>query len=614
MTTQMMPSKQNTHQTNILNKQYKPHKNNMDRGKQLRNTTIGTSTASFFNVAILAFIVTTFKYIVETIYEFVLQKSTLVVIQYGHPSDQSTRDVKGLSHIDEEEKVEDSNVSLFPSMTSNNDVNHTKEEQSDECLVPTSCSMGLTTRLLPVKNANGELEWVFTDDDSMLNKGTELDVFKIPQPQNHKLGDNSNNELSPTMSNSSNETTLSAKLELNNSQSKEHSVSPNGSSHSSSSPYMEDDGEEHEHDYEREVDGEKTFQCPHCDANFKIRGYLTRHLKKHSSSKAYSCPFHTQSIYKDKNNITHKCHPTGGFSRRDTYKTHLKSRHFDYPKGIKSKNRGNSEGHCSMCGEYFKSAEMWCEIHVEGGECKFLPHDYKGKSRIKNRLKKKLQKNEELTDPELLPFASKVLEEVKEQRMQKRLAKKEKKKKSLKRQVQQQHQLRYDVAVNSNYHHSLNGPITMSPPPPQQHMDTPSSMASSSQYESSSVHSPYTPQTSKSPLSLMTNSFVKQDQSQIHHDQHQYQPQPQYTPAPYQFDQIATAHTALKPSIQEDYDDEYCLDVDQLSPQSTRQFNELAQMIKLQQQEQQMQEQAFFQQHQQQQLQVVQGVTSQYMG
>ena len=98
MTTQMMPSKQNTHQTNILNKQYKPHKNNMDRGKQLRNTTIGASTASLFNVAILAFIVTTFKYIVETIYEFVLQKSTLVVIQYGHPSDQSTRDVKGLSH------------------------------------------------------------------------------------------------------------------------------------------------------------------------------------------------------------------------------------------------------------------------------------------------------------------------------------------------------------------------------------------------------------------------------------------------------------------------------------------------------------------------------------
>ena len=30
-----------------------------------------------------------------------------------------------------------------------------------------------------------------------------------------------------------------------------------------------------------------------------------------------------------------------------------------------------------MCGEHFNSAEIWCEIHVEGGECKFYPWDLK---------------------------------------------------------------------------------------------------------------------------------------------------------------------------------------------------------------------------------------------
>ena len=68
-----------------------------------------------------------------------------------------------------------------------------------------------------------------------------------------------------------------------------------------------------------------------------------------------------------------------------------------------------------MCGEHFNSAEIWCEIHVEGGECKFYPWDLKGKSRIKNRLKKQIQKNK-MIDPELVPFASKVLEEVEQER------------------------------------------------------------------------------------------------------------------------------------------------------------------------------------------------------
>ncbi|KAI5949145.1 STP2 [Candida theae] len=613
------PVAQSKHQTKLHPTSATLQTSFMESGNQNSSTTtVGTIIENMFKIAIISFIVTTVKSIVDTIYNFLSQKSDFVIIP-NHSFNNSKVDVKEIAAVDDKHEDDETfNDTLFPSIDTKRDSVPFKEEQSEECLIPTSCSMGLTTRLLPVKNAKGELEWVFTEDDSMLNKGTELDVFKIPQPHDFKFKDhngnhhnqhhqhNHNNELSPTMSNSSNETTLSTKLEFNSSQSKEQSVSPNGSSHGSSSPYMggeEEEAEEEEEEYnetrvghERDyTDGEQSFSCPHCDAVFKIRGYLTRHMKKHSSDKAYSCPFHLQSIYKDDNDIVHKCHPTGGFSRRDTYKTHLKSRHFNYPKGVKPKNKPNSEGHCSMCGEFFNSAEIWCEMHVEGGECKYLPQDYKGKSRLKNRLKKKLQKNEEITDPQLLPFTSKVLEEVKEQRMQKKLARKERKKRTLKKQIQQQHILRHDVANPSYQHHSsvvANGSMPTSSP---QHMDTPGSMASSSQYESSSVHSPFTPSTSKSPLSLMTNNYVKEDQS--HHSQ------PQYTTAPYQFEQIETAHTGSVESLQEDYDDDFCLDVDQLSPQSTRQFNEMVEYIKLQQSQQGMQGQGCFQQQQQQQQQ-----------
>ncbi|WEJ93125.1 Zinc finger protein [Yamadazyma tenuis] len=36
------------------------------------------------------------------------------------------------------------------------------------------------------------------------------------------------------------------------------------------------------------------FECSFCDARFKVKGYLTRHLKKHQSLKAFRCPFYNE--------------------------------------------------------------------------------------------------------------------------------------------------------------------------------------------------------------------------------------------------------------------------------------------------------------------------------
>lgn len=259
--------------------------------------------------------------------------------------------------------------SLFPSIT---EVRITTE---DECSAK-ACSTGLTTRLLPFKNKNGEIEWAFTDESN--TPGSELDVFKITNVKNEQ-----NNELTPVTSNSSHSDSI---ISSNNKQSGNDNTSVD--TPLTNSPFSDQEDL-------KGSDLTEMYQCPDCDASFKIRGYLTRHLKKHAVKKAYCCPFYSFSIYVDENNITHKCHPNGGFSRRDTYKTHLKSRHFKYPEGVKTKERTNSPGYCGMCNEYFPNSEIWCEIHVEGGECRHLPKGFTGKSRIKNRLRKQQQKQKQ---------------------------------------------------------------------------------------------------------------------------------------------------------------------------------------------------------------------------
>lgn len=110
------------------------------------------------------------------------------------------------------------------------------------------------------------------------------------------------------------------------------------------------------------------FVCHYCDAEFRIRGYLTRHIKKHAVEKAYYCPFFNTTLPPET-----RCHTTGGFSRRDTYKTHIRSRHFIYPEGIKAQARNKSSGHCSHCGQWFENTDVWIENHIETRDCSGLP-------------------------------------------------------------------------------------------------------------------------------------------------------------------------------------------------------------------------------------------------
>lgn len=124
--------------------------------------------------------------------------------------------------------------------------------------------------------------------------------------------------------------------------------------------------------------GKKVYTCEYCGSEFRIRGYLTRHIKKHALNKAYECPFYEEGS-------ENKCHPNGGFSRRDTYKTHLKARHFKYPQGTKSSERASTPGKCGLCSQPFDSNEEWVEKHIESGVCEGLPKGYQIRAKNSRR-------------------------------------------------------------------------------------------------------------------------------------------------------------------------------------------------------------------------------------
>lgn len=295
------------------------------------------------------------------------------------------------------------------------------------------CSTEFGARLVPTKNEKGEIEWSFVEEgNSQLSHSQQLSKldFNIPSagffdehlskiqatqqkqqfsPVSEASGSNESQIENLKLSKPENKvkvqlaspasSTLSPPSELKKEPAGQNSdlvdLSPQSSNKSmESSMEISEEDEDHEGSASG---GRHRHACPYCPASFRLKGYLTRHLKKHSSAKLYNCPFFDLTS-------SHKCHSTGGFSRRDTYKTHLKSRHFKYPSGTKSANRTGMIGWCGLCGESFANNEIWVENHIESGLCPGLPSSYQKR----DFTKKKTGKRSHLLDAvlpktELLP-------------------------------------------------------------------------------------------------------------------------------------------------------------------------------------------------------------------
>ncbi|KAK9387323.1 hypothetical protein V1515DRAFT_601455 [Lipomyces mesembrius] len=107
----------------------------------------------------------------------------------------------------------------------------------------------------------------------------------------------------------------------------------------------------------------RPHSCTVCGRGFSRPNDLLRHQKSHQGDAPFCCPYHAADG---------RCHPSGGFSRCDTYKNHLKSMHFDYPAGTKKKERQGAGGKCRACLMEFENVDEWISAHVESGRCKVL--------------------------------------------------------------------------------------------------------------------------------------------------------------------------------------------------------------------------------------------------
>ncbi|ODQ65441.1 hypothetical protein NADFUDRAFT_8495, partial [Nadsonia fulvescens var. elongata DSM 6958] len=121
-------------------------------------------------------------------------------------------------------------------------------------------------------------------------------------------------------------------------------------------------------------DKSRPHTCKVCGRGFARPNDLFRHQKSHRGDAPFNCPFYKPAqIVTSTDNTTimnsPSCHQTGGFSRCDTFKNHLKAMHFAYPLGVKKKDRNGAKGKCKHCGMNFESVEDWVTNHVETGEC-----------------------------------------------------------------------------------------------------------------------------------------------------------------------------------------------------------------------------------------------------
>lgn len=186
------------------------------------------------------------------------------------------------------------------------------------------------------------------DEEMMMHLGRPADFKRTSLGDNDKAEKADPKEFQPAISASPKVSTTSP----------HNSTSPSESlSHHTMSPATSE--------------GDHPFVCESCGASFRVKGYLTRHLKKHKAKKPYQCPFFGKG-----DNGT-KCHPTGGFCRRDTFKTHLKALHFIYPTGTKSGNRNDQPGRCAGCFKEFDNNNEWLESHIEANKCPAMVRNYK---------------------------------------------------------------------------------------------------------------------------------------------------------------------------------------------------------------------------------------------
>ncbi|ODQ63397.1 hypothetical protein NADFUDRAFT_48255 [Nadsonia fulvescens var. elongata DSM 6958] len=127
--------------------------------------------------------------------------------------------------------------------------------------------------------------------------------------------------------------------------------------------------------------GTKPHVCQDCQKGFLRLNDLIRHERSHKEVAQYYCPFYYDA-YPNETNLTSaatdsvakrqfcKCHQTGGFSRCDTFKNHLKSIHFVYPLGTKKKDRAGQSGVCKACDMKFENVNAWLVKHVENNQCR----------------------------------------------------------------------------------------------------------------------------------------------------------------------------------------------------------------------------------------------------
>lgn len=179
------------------------------------------------------------------------------------------------------------------------------------------------------------------------------------------------------------------------------------------------------------------YVCHYCDASFQVRGYLSRHIKKHAIVKEYTCPYyrHASEIraYMEHNlntkyfkndeeanaarkkfqSMKHVCHKHNGeFWRKDTLMIHLKKKHYSVDRNtlklvleqkkfeqgphVKTKPKIDARklpGTCTCCDEHFANADDFCNNHVLKGMCPALPNGYSIKTNLDDEVEEKKGQN-----------------------------------------------------------------------------------------------------------------------------------------------------------------------------------------------------------------------------